>query len=103
MLGGENKSMLRRSVRSTGLLPKIVSERVTKSNRPGNSAFLMKGPLKEALLENLEQNILKSLGWFNCELKSIFINDLNQNNNQRMDFWFRTYSMLRWIDKFKQS
>ena len=62
MLNGENKSMLRRAMKS--ILPSSVLSRKSKSGRPGNDSLLVYDKLYKEIIIILKSKKLNELKWF---------------------------------------
>lgn len=95
MLAGENKSMLRRAM--AGILPKSILDRKQKTNRPGSAVYLMEGPLRYRMAEELLSGPLPETQMLAGDLGTLFEEDLRGRRRQRMDAWFRLYVLSRWM------
>jgi asparagine synthetase B (glutamine-hydrolysing) len=97
MRGGENKSMLRRAM--SGIVPQMVLDRKSKSNRPGSHAYLMYKVFRDKMLTHLSEygnSINFELFANPAELLNHYLDDVKNNYLPRSEFWFRLYVYMRW-------
>jgi asparagine synthase (glutamine-hydrolysing) len=90
---GVNKAMLRQAMRP--FLPDGVVDRTSKEGRPGNSAFLVYGPLAGEL-----QEMLASSTWLRLlrpDARDVFVSDSQSHNVERSVAWFRVYVLMKWL------
>ena len=94
MQGGENKKMLRESMKKN--LPKEVYNRKSKSARPGSDSYFMDHSVKIEFLD-----LLNSCGSANnfIDVEAIKNNILEDDSNKKINnsiLEFRIYSYLKW-------
>ena len=91
MLEGQNKYMLRKSIKN--MVPKEILERKTKSARPGSDSYFIDKLVKTEMLDllNSNNNIDDYID------SNLLIKDLNENFlSNNVNFYFRVYSYLKW-------
>tara|TARA_B100001093_G_scaffold463795_1_gene480141 strand:- start:315 stop:2186 length:1872 start_codon:yes stop_codon:yes gene_type:complete len=96
MITGYNKSMLRKSLEN--VLPSSVINRKDKSPRPGSDVHFVYKVFKTQIKKLITSNIFSNFHWFSNDLISEFENDISNLNEKRAEFWFRYYSLGRWIE-----
>lgn len=98
MRAGVNKAMLRKIM--APFLPKEITERRSKSPRPGNNSRLVYNELASSLMQQLSSphRILK-----HCVIDGtldVYCKDRENNNELRAEFWFRYYVASRWLELY---
>ena len=96
MKTGFNKSMLRNSL--DGILPKSVINRKDKSPRPGNDVHFSYKIFKPQIRKLIKSNVFSKFKWFKNDLMLHYEDDVKNFNEQRAEFWFRFYSLGRWLE-----
>ncbi len=96
MKTGFNKSMLRNSL--DGILPESVINRKDKSPRPGNNVHFVYKLFKPQIKKLINSDIFAKFKWFTNDLILNYENDAITLNEQRAEFWFRFYSLGRWLE-----
>lgn len=96
MKTGFNKSMLRSSLES--ILPSSVINRKDKSPRPGSDVHFVYKLFKTKIRKLLLSKTFSNFYWFSNDLVSQFENDILNVNEKRAEFWFRFYTLGRWIE-----
>ena len=94
MKGGINKSLLRRTMKDD--LPSEVTNRFSKSPRPGNNSHIVYKILYKEMLNILKNDKLYDLGFLKNDITENFIDDKNVNNNNSAEIWFRIYNLYKW-------
>ena len=94
MKGGINKSILRRTMKDD--LPIEVTNRFSKSPRPGNNSHIVYKILYKEMLNILKNDKLHDLGLLKKDITEKFIDDKNVNNNNSAEIWFRIYNLYKW-------
>ena len=96
MKTGFNKSMLRNSL--DGFLPSSVINRKDKSPRPGSDVHFVYKAFKTQIKKLITSNVFSKFNWFVSDLMYQYENDVINMNEKRAEFWFRFYTLGRWIE-----
>ncbi len=94
MLNGENKSMLRRSMKN--ILPSDVLGRKDKSPRPGSDVHFVYDLLYDRIRDILNPRNLIESKWWRKDCAQQFEKDREIRNPTRAEAWFRIYNVSRW-------
>ena len=71
-----------------------------KIGKPGSSYIITYTVLKKPILKIIHKNFLKNyIGLNKNKLKKMFLNDINCNNKNNSDFWFRVFFLCKWLEK----
>ena len=94
---GLNKFFFRKSIK--GELPNYIMNQ-KKIGKPGSSYIITYTVLKKPILKIIHKNFLKNyIGLNKNKLKKMFLNDINCNNKNNSDFWFRVFFLCKWLEK----
>lgn len=98
---GFNKFFFREAIKKE--LPKYIFNQ-KKIGKPGSSHIITYTVLKKEILKIIDANFLKSyIGSSKIQLRKIFLNDINEKNLLKSDFWFRVFFLYNWIKKHEKS